>query len=108
MTDTPTCTAGCGRPSPDAYLCTGCTSQLERILAELPAHLAELEVTLTRQARTTRGGGGKPTKAAESPLPYDVAASDLADRVRNGLSTWIRHLTESRGVEAPDFRQIGA
>ncbi len=100
MTDQPTCQAAdCERPSADGYLCHRCTRVLERILAELPATLTDLQVTITRQSRTSRGGGGKPTKAAESPLPFDVHASDLADRVRNGLSTWIRHLCESRGVE---------
>lgn len=98
----PTCTGpDCNRPSPDAYLCTGCTRYLEKLLAELPAALADLQTTLTRQSRTTRGGGGKPTKAAEAPLPYDAHASNVSDRVRNGLSTWIRHLCETRDVPPP-------
>lgn len=104
MTDGPTCTAehGCGNPA-DGYLCHPCARVLERILAELPATLTDLQTTITRQSRTSRGGGGKPTKAAESPLPFDVHASELADRVRNGLSTWIRHLCETRGVEPPSL-----
>lgn len=98
-TGRPTCTAGdCDRPA-DGYLCHRCGQILEKILAELPATLTDLQTTLTRQARTSRSGGGKPTKAAASPLPFDVHASELADRARNGLSTWIRHLVESRGVE---------
>lgn len=97
----PKCSAlhGCGRPSDDGFLCRGCTSRLERILAELPATLADLTTTITRQAKTSRAAGGKATKAAESPLPFDVHASELAGRVRNGLGTWIRHLCESRGAE---------
>lgn len=96
---TPICQ--CGQPAPDAFLCRRCASVLERILAELPATLDDLQTTITRQSRTSKGGGGKPTKASEAPLPFDVHASEVLDRTRNGMSTWIRHVCEVRGVPLP-------
>jgi hypothetical protein len=101
MTD-PTCATGCGRPSRDAYLCHGCTAKLEKILAEFPAQLRELETTLTRQSNAARGEG-KPTKAAEQPLPFDMRAARLVYEIRNEAAGWIRHLCESRKVPVPQF-----
>lgn len=42
----------CGRPSPDAFLCTTCTKELDDALADLGKYLPELAVTVTRQDRT--------------------------------------------------------
>lgn len=104
----PTCTApDCGRPTPDAFLCARHTDDLGRLLTHLPAELTDLAITLTRQANTSRAGGGKPTKASESPLPFDLHSAELADRARNGLSTWIRHLCEARGVQPPMLAMHG-
>jgi hypothetical protein len=98
----PTCsTPDCGRPSPDAFLCRTCTTHLERTLAHIPSQLRDLEVTITKQARANRGDHGKATKQASQPLPIDLTAQHLADQARNGLSTWIRHLTEARGLTPP-------
>jgi hypothetical protein len=97
----PTCATGCGRPSSQAFLCRGCSRRLEKILAELPSQLADLTVTITRQARAGRGDGGNRAKAVSQPLPIDLRAAHLADLARNALSTWVRHVTESRGLDHP-------
>jgi len=92
MTD-PTCATGCGRPSRDAYLCHGCTAKLEKILAEFPAQLRELETTLTRQSDAIRG--------LEAVYPFivrataDAIADQLLDMANTSLSgfeaaTWHR------------------
>jgi hypothetical protein len=96
----PFCATGCGRSSPDAFLCSSCTARLTRAYAEMPAQLRDLEITLTRQARAGKGDG-KATKKAEQPIPFDVAASELAHAVRTALSTQLRHLCESRGIQCP-------
>lgn len=101
MTET-LCVTGCGRPSRDAYLCHGCTAKLEKILAEFPAQLRELQITLTRQSNAARGQG-KPTKAAEQPLPFDLRAARLVYEIRNEAAGWIRHLCESRRAPVPQF-----
>lgn len=93
----------CGRPTPDGVICTGCTRQLERIFADLPAWLGELETAIARQSRVSGRTGGKPTKKAAQPLPFDAAAAELAHRVRNELTTAIRHLCESRSVKVPQI-----
>jgi hypothetical protein len=99
----------CGRPSPDAFLCDGCTRALTRILAELPSQLLDLQVTETRQSRTSRGDAGShPTKKAAQPLPFDVAAATVAEQARSGLGSWARHLAEARGVECPQLATVPA
>jgi hypothetical protein len=100
----PTCATGCGRPSADAFLCRGCTARLTRAYAELPSQLADLEVTLTRQSKAGRGDS-KATKKAEQPLPFDFATDEVADEVRNALTTQIRHICESRKLDLPSFKQ---
>jgi hypothetical protein len=49
----------------------------------------DLRVTLTRQAQTGTGNGGR---GADSALPYDWNASHVRADVGNTLSTWIREL----------------
>lgn len=91
----------CDRPAGDGFICTGCTKHVERVLAELPSWLGELDMAIARQVRVTSRDGGKPTKRFEQPLPYNESAADLLHRVRNELSVAIRGLCESRGIPAP-------
>jgi hypothetical protein len=102
----PLCTACVERPAHEGYLCEQCTRTLEKILAELPAQLDELQTTINRQANAGRRDNGSHTKAASQPLPIDLRAGHLLDMARNGLSTWIRHLCESRGItEIPNLHE---
>lgn len=88
-----TCT--CGRPAGPFYLCRACANDLARLLAQVPALVDELDVTLTRQDRVTvsSGGGGGRT---EQPLPFNVNASD----VRAALWGVLRFLTSVYGGTA--------
>lgn len=92
----------CGRPSPDTYLCPRCADHLEKLLAELPALLRDLEVTISRQANAGRPEQTQRGKPGTTVL-YDPGdhASRLADEARMGLSTWVRHLCEQRGYPQP-------
>jgi hypothetical protein len=103
VSDSTCVAADCNRASPDAFLCRGCTAKLTEILADFPAQLRELEITLSQQSNAARGGG-KPTKASEQPLPFDMRAARLVYEIRNEAAGWIRHLCESRKVAVP---QIG-
>lgn len=115
----------CTAPSPAAFLCRVCTSDLRamlRRLAEGPY------VPANAQGRTRSGGRwyierrspglienladhavgksklGEPskrTKSDEVPLPFNGRASDLLDGVRNTLSTIVRDVCESRGTILP-------
>lgn len=118
---TPRCR--CGRPSPDAFLCIQCTNDLATDIAQLANFLPELTVLLTRQVNTHRGGRARRPAAAQTtaapaappaatrklslseqiglvatPLVYDPAASALLAEARNTISTWCRHLCETRRI----------
>lgn len=90
----------CGAPTADAWLCIADTERLTKILAEMPAWLHELEVTAARQAKTTSGNSGKPTKKDAQPLPYDVAAAELLSMATRGLLSTVDHIASTRGLTA--------
>lgn len=114
----PVCTrAGCNRPVPDAFLCDDCTREVRKDLRALgisPNLLAELEVTMARLDRVDPVH--RPAGPAEAPevhhrddepiathrLPYDVAAAEILRDARGVLSTWVRHLVETRYGAALD------
>lgn len=77
---TPTCAVdGCDYPAPNHRICVVCQSKLTRDLAELPAVIEDLEITLTRQAVLGRLAGG------EQPLAFDPRASEVAWVLKNTL-----------------------
>lgn len=89
----------CGKPAPDAFLCRACSLRLERALGDLPALIADLDITLTRQAVIgAHSDGGKPAKKDAQPLPFHHKAGDVRADLRHTLVTAIRHLTEARGI----------
>lgn len=112
---------GCAKLCPDAFLCTDCGRAVDDDLAMIGALLPELEVTLTRQARTRSGRAPAevtpappappavlpahlrtshgPIALVANPLPIDTGASDVLHDARNGLSTIWRDLCESRGID---------
>lgn len=73
----------------DAYVCEPCLAELDHLLAGFPALWEQLEVTLTKQAKLATGQK-RTSKGAAKPLPFHVAASDVAARINNTLSTWAR------------------
>lgn len=98
----------------DARLCLGCTAELEQALAELPADLTDLQAVATLQAAGPMGLGdprrqweGRPTAEALDVMPWVFApgASDLIWTAANTLTTWVRHLCESRGIDAPQIAE---
>lgn len=95
----------CGRPAPDAFLCKACSGRLERALGDLPALIADLDITLARQAviGAHSPDGGKPPKKDAQPLPFHKKAGDVRADLRHTLVTAVRHLTEARGItEGPE------
>ncbi len=90
----------CGTPVDGAFLCRGCTERLRRALGDLPALIADLDVTLARQAATGAHSGGKPTKKDAQPLPLHNGAAEVASNLRYVLATSVRYLTEQRGIVA--------
>lgn len=111
---------GCDRPSPDAAVCAGCGQRLSARLSEVAGLWPELETTVARQGRsgdpTPRAGHPAPAQPIRpglgdprddqqagwpSGLPVDLAASEVADAVRNTVTTWARVIVEETGADPP-------
>lgn len=85
----------CGRPSgDDAPACTSCAHQATAVLTEVADWLADDLITaMAKQtALGAAGGGGKPTKKSEQPLPVDLRTSEALAVLRNTLAGWVRVL----------------
>ncbi len=117
----------CGRPSPDAFLCKTCTTELRQALTDLGRYLPELETTITRQHRTTGAPPRRPAAQPATALPptellpaflrtpstnialtatrdaVSFQTADLLAEARTKLIGWVRHLTESRGLDTPNL-----
>lgn len=107
----------CSRPVSDANLCRSCLDQLtielraliggsnpvilpkkageQRTIAANRGLIAELEDTLTRQARTGQRNGGR---SAETPMAYHLGASVDLETIRDGLGFWARTIATTRGI----------
>jgi hypothetical protein len=80
----------CSRPQVDGLVCHACCSTLEYELRDVPAVVAELDVTLAKQARME---GGKAGLASERN-GYHQGASLAADYLQNTLTTWARDVAD--------------
>lgn len=91
MSDTPDVPAAaacgvCGSPTGDsANLCRTHTDDLRDRITPVPVLVQDLEVTLTRQSRTTQQDGGRST---ETPLPWNENASAKAFELNATLNAW--------------------
>lgn len=78
-----------GAPTPDWTICRPCAADLERALAETPALVEELDLTLTRQTGTGHGVGAR---SSEHPVVFDPRASAVLGDLRAVLVGWVRDL----------------
>ena len=108
----------CESRADNATLCNRCRGKLEKAIGDLPALLLELDITITRQDRGTDAPLYAPahqyvqtpgvhydegtTTLPATPWPFAHDAAMLRWAIDNTLSTWLRHLVESRG------RSVGA
>lgn len=93
------------------FLCKRCVADLRELLTGLASGfplgngrrsrpwLAALQDAATGDTRL--GESTRRSTDLTSPLPYSETASGLLANVTGMLGTWVRHLCESRGVEAP-------
>jgi hypothetical protein len=86
-----------GRPT-DLRLCSGCLDGLKAELRAIPDLVAQLDITLTRQARIGERNGPRST---ETPLPYHAGASVDLETIRDTLLMWCRAVAEQRGLVSP-------
>lgn len=88
----------CFHPVADTgVICHKCTGHLRRDLERLASRILDLQQTLIRQDRIDDPGG----HAAEQPLMFSYAASDLDWVAVNTLTTWTRDVEEQRGITMP-------
>lgn len=87
----------CGAPTgDDAHLCQGDTQRLRGTLADIPALLAELDTTSTRQTVAPAAAiGDDPCQhhgdcGCGVALPWNDQASRIAHGLRKALVTWCR------------------
>lgn len=89
----------CSRPVGDAaYICWPETQQLEKSLEFAASVASSLDDVIARQARGADLVGGR---SAETPLPFNVAASEARWSIGNTLGTWCRLIADDRGHELP-------
>lgn len=89
--------AKCQRAS-TAWLCWDCTKHLKRTLKRVPWLDENLDITVTRQDRLAKSGprvGGE----TETPVLFNVGASQFRNVLRDTLTRWVRDMCEQRGVE---------
>lgn len=82
------------RPT-DTVLCPGCLDQVRTELRQVPWLTRQLDITLTRQARTGDRNGPRST---DHPLPYHHGASVDIESLRDGLAYWAGQVAQRRGV----------
>lgn len=90
----------CKREQNAGLLCHECTSLLERELGDVAALVADLDITLSRQARIGAGGGGggnRPKGWARERLPINLGAVETAANLGDVLTKW------ARGVSGPNW-----
>lgn len=102
----------CAGRTPGTNLCRACTRVLEQAVAELPADLRDLQLVATRQATGPLGvnryrqwdGPFENGSLGDAPWDYAPGPDDQIWALRNTVTTWVRHLCESRGITPPTPR----
>lgn len=89
----------CDRPVAEGRICMRCAERFEVALGDVAALWDELDVVLTRQARYSDAEG---RAGAETALPFNARASEVASTVRNILVSWCRLISEERGKPLPE------
>ena len=87
MTTTAECPV-CGAPQAQGLLDDHCTTRLERDLGDVAAIVAELDITISKQAKIGNASG--PGGLARERTPVNWGAAQVADDLQNTLTTWAR------------------
>ncbi|ORL01554.1 hypothetical protein A6F56_04335 [Prescottella equi] len=87
---------------PDQFFITRADMQaLVAKLREIPELVANLDITLTRQSRTSAGGMRTTNGTDDQPLPYDLGASDAAHHLYGVLRDWAEYVATEHGIAPP-------
>ncbi len=88
----------CGCEQGAGLLCAAETGRLERDLGDVAAIVADLDISLSKQARIGNSSG--PGGLARERTPINVGAMQVADNLGNVLTTWARDVV-SEHLSAP-------
>jgi hypothetical protein len=105
---------GCDNPTTN-QLCNRCLTHLERNLGDIPAHLAELTTTISRQDRITRTTSRPPLRAVNVgpgtpdnyitgealPVPVNLEAAELGDDCRITVESWVETISGQLRDDVP-------
>jgi hypothetical protein len=105
MSDTICQVATCDRPSDDWIVCRVCAALFEQVLAEMPWMLDELDTVITQQTRYTTESSGK---SADTPMMFNVKASDMRGKLVTELDTAARMVADSNGWKLSHTDAAGA
>ncbi|WP_162793454.1 hypothetical protein [Rhodococcus sp. AQ5-07] len=72
---------------------------LVSILRRIPGLAEELAITTSRQDHVGRGGIKVRNGSGEQPMPIHVGASSAAHELHAELTSWVRLVCESRGID---------
>lgn len=73
--------------------------KLRELLREIPSLALELGISVTKQARLGEvGRSRKARRPSAPPLPYHLAAADVAEELHNVLVGWVRLTCEQRAM----------
>lgn len=90
----------CDKPSGDGIICRACLRMLEKVLAEVPWLLHELDVAEAKESKFAANGDKVTTIGGHLPMPIDVSAVDARVNLHDKLALWASDLSRSRKVGA--------
>jgi len=82
----------CDRPSDGWFVCPTCATTFTQTLAETPWMLDELDTVIAQQTRYVDQSSGK---SAETPMMFDVKASETRGSLVNEIETAARMIAEA-------------
>lgn len=90
----------CDKPSGDGILCRDCLKILERVLAEVPWLLRELDIAEAKESKFSPSGDKVTTIGGSMPMPIDISAVDARRNLAERLALWASDLSRSKRVTA--------
>jgi hypothetical protein len=88
----------CARPVGDAHVCSTCIRGVEKCLGNVTWLSEQLDLTI---GRVTRFGSQTASRAAETPVAFNVKAGEARDVLRNVMVGWSKLYAEEAKSDLP-------
>jgi hypothetical protein len=82
-----------------AYLCAGHHTELERLIAEMPARYDALGRILAAGGNGSKGP--RVSGTTEKPLPINPAVASHRQQIQHDLVWWAIYIADERGIDKP-------